>query len=203
MDRKTHWDEVWSARAEDAVSWFQPDPRLSLDLIARAGLGPGASAIDVGGGASRLVDALLERGWSDLAVLDLSAAALERSRARLGAAAGRVRWIEADVAAWRPDRRWALWHDRAVFHFLTEAADRAAYADALRAATAPGAAVIVATFAPDGPERCSGLPVVRYAPEALLAALGPGLELVEAANEDHVTPGGKTQRFQFCRFRRA
>lgn len=200
-DRKAHWQGVYGAKGDEDVSWFQPRPAPSLDLIARAGIGPGASVIDIGGGASRLVDALLGEGIDDVTVLDLSQAALDRVRARIGSVPG-VMLIEADVTHWMPPRRYDLWHDRAAFHFLTDAAERAAYVAALDAALAPGGHAIIATFAPDGPERCSGLPVQRYSPESLAAELGAGFALVDSVTETHVTPGGGAQRFQFSLLRR-
>jgi len=201
MDHKQHWDEVYAQKAEDAVSWFQPRPETSLALIASAGLTQTDALIDVGGGASRLVDALLSEGFTDVTVLDIAAAALEKSRTRLGKDADRVRWIAADVTRWTPERRYRLWHDRAVFHFLTTPAERLAYRRALEAALEPGGTAIIASFALDGPERCSGLPVQRYAPETLAAELGPAFRLKGFRREEHRTPAGKIQRFQYSLFR--
>lgn len=199
---EAHWQGVYEKNAPDRVSWYQAEPRLSLALIARAGIRPDARVVDVGGGASVLVDRLIDRGFADITVLDIAESALARSRARLGPRAERVRWVVADVTGWRPEGSFDLWHDRAVFHFLTEAADRARYVEALRAALAPGGHAIVATFALDGPERCSGLPVVRYGPESLLAELGPGFTLVASEREEHVTPAGRVQPFTYALFRR-
>ena len=201
MDSKQHWDEVYALKAEDAVSWFQPRPELSLALIHAAGLGKTDALIDVGGGASRLVDALLAEGFSDVTVLDIAAAALQKSRARVGRDGDRVHWIAADITRWTPERRYRLWHDRAVFHFLTAPEDRAAYRRVLEAALAPGGTAVIASFALDGPERCSGLPVQRYAPETLAAELGPAFRLKEFRREEHQTPAGKVQRFQYSLFR--
>ena len=203
MDSKQHWDEVYAQKAEDAVSWFQPRPEASLALIAAAGLKPDDPIVDIGGGTSRLVDHLLAAGHKDVTVLDVAAAALEKSRARLGKQAERVHWIVADITRWRPERRYRLWHDRAVFHFLTEAADRAAYRRALEAGLAPGGHAVISSFALDGPERCSGLPVQRYSPETLAAELGAGFNLLEQHQEEHRTPAGKLQRFQYSVFARA
>lgn len=200
--RQAHWDGVYTARPEEALTWFEPEPGPSLALLAGCGLSPDAKVIDVGGGASRLVDALLDRGFDDLTVLDLSPAALARSQARLGARAQKVRWIAADITRFAPTARYALWHDRAVFHFLTEAADRAAYVDVLQRAVAPGGSVLVGTFAPDGPTRCSGLDVVRYDAPGLAAALGPAFSLAESLTHDHPTPAGRVQRFTFVRLTR-
>ena len=201
MDRKQHWDLVYAEKAEDAVSWFQPRPETSLALLHSAGIARSDAVIDVGGGASRLVDALLQEGFSDVTVLDIAAGALEKSRARLKADAGKAHWIAADITRWKPERRYRLWHDRAVFHFLTDPADRAAYRRALEAGLAPGGHVLMASFALDGPERCSGLPVQRYAPETLAMELGTAFTLVSQRHEAHTTPAGKLQRFQYSLFR--
>jgi SAM-dependent methyltransferase len=201
MDRKSHWDGVYAQKAEDAVSWFQGSPGLSLSLIAYAGLAEADPIIDVGGGTSRLVDRLLAAGHQDVTVLDIAAAALQKSRERLGPKAERVRWLAADITRWRPTRRHALWHDRAVFHFLTQPVDRLAYRRALAAGLAAGGTLIIASFALDGPERCSSLPVQRYSPESLAAELGPGFRLLDSRAEDHLTPAGKSQRFQYSVFR--
>jgi len=200
-----HWDGVYGARSEDELTWFEATPALSLELV-RAHLRPREPFIDIGSGASWLVDALLDEGFGPLAVLDLSAAALAVSRQRLGPKADDVSWIEADITTWTPDRDYAVWHDRAVFHFLTTAEDRAGYARALSVALRPGGIAIIATFADDGPEMCSGLPVVRYAPEALaqeLDRLLPGrFETLDARRHMHITPKGNRQSFQYSVFRK-
>jgi trans-aconitate methyltransferase len=191
-ERIEHWNAVYGARQEQALTWFEAEPALSLELIA-AHAQPGEAILDVGGGASRLVDALLDRGCERPAVLDVSQAALDASRARLGARAAKVDWIVADITRWRPDRSFGLWHDRAVFHFLTEAADRQRYRDALHAALSAGGVAIVATFAPDGPQQCSGLPVRRYTPEQIASEIG--LRPVRVQRRAHTTPWGGTQPF--------
>ena len=200
-----HWDGVYGARSEDELTWFEATPALSLELV-REHLQPGEPFIDIGAGASRLVDVLLEEGFGPLTVLDLSGAALAVSRQRLGARGDDVAWIEADITTWEPDRPYAIWHDRAVFHFLTEAEDRAGYARALSGALRAGGIAIIATFADDGPEKCSGLPVMRYAPEALaqeLDRLLPGqFDMVEARRHLHITPKGNRQSFQYSVFRK-
>ena len=201
-DPGAYWDRVYATRAPDEVSWFQRDPRLSLSMIEAAGAGPDEPVIDIGGGVSTLVDALLAAGHRAVTVLDISDKALAAARTRLGARAERVTWIVADVTRWRPDASYAVWHDRAAFHFLTDAGDRTAYLAALRAALRPGGAAIIAAFAADGPERCSGLPVRRYSPDMLAGEIGPEFLLIETADEDHVTPAGVRQHFMFCRFRR-
>ncbi|MET4445950.1 SAM-dependent methyltransferase [Bradyrhizobium sp. GM2.2] len=203
VDRQAHWQSVYATKAEREVSWFQENPAPSLDLVAEAGISTDARIIDVGGGASRLVDGLLERGFNQVAVLDLSAKALEEAKTRIGRRGDGVAWIVADVTTWNPSDTYDLWHDRAAFHFLTNPADRDAYIACLKKAVRPAGHVIIATFAPDGPEKCSGLPIVRYDPEALAATLGPTFELVGSRRRhDHLTPGGNTQRFQFSRFLR-
>jgi trans-aconitate methyltransferase len=185
------------------VSWYQREPAVSLALIADTGLPREAGIIDAGGGASTLVDHLLDRGHTDLAVLDIAESTLDAARTRLGARSNRIDWIAADVTAWTPPRQWDLWHDRAVFHFLVGETDRRAYVAALDAAVAPDGHVVMATFAPEGPDRCSGLPVVRYDEAALGAALGPGFRFVESRREIHRTPGGADQAFLWQRYRRA
>lgn len=202
VERQAHWDEVYAARAETEVTWFEANPAISLALIHAADPGRNAAIIDIGGGASRLVDALLDEGYRDVTVLDLSAAALAMAQARLGARAAAVRWIAADITSWEPAGLFNLWHDRAAFHFLTEPADRAAYLTRLRAALRVGGQLIIGTFAPDGPERCSGLPVQRHDAASLAAVLGPDFALAESRPHEHVTPMGRVQRFQFSRFRR-
>ena len=200
-DLHAHWENVYRSRAERDVSWFQERAEISLELIAATGIGPNAAVIDVGGGASRLVDALLDAGFTDLTVLDLSESALAAAKARLGARSEKVRWIAADVTAWDGPQTCDLWHDRAAFHFLTDPNDRAAYAARVLRAVRPGGHVIVGTFALDGPERCSGLPVVRHDARSVGAALGPSFKLVDSRNHAHRTPTGAIQRFQFSRFR--
>ncbi len=202
MSRKAHWEGVYTQKAPETVSWYQPRAAVSMRLIERAGVSPGDRIIDVGGGASVLVENLLEAGHREVTVLDLSGAALARTRSRLGGRAAAVTWLEADVtAADLPAAGYDLWHDRAVFHFLVEPGDREAYLRTLRQALRPGGHAIIATFAEDGPERCSGLPVRRYGPQQLQAELGEDFELLASEREEHVTPGGAVQRFQYGLFR--
>lgn len=201
-EREEHWNDIYTRKREDEVSWYQPEAAISLDLVARCALPAPAKILDVGGGASRLVDGLLDRGFEDVSVLDVSAAALAKSRERLGERAARVRWIVADVTTFDPPERFDLWHDRAVYHFLTASEDRAAYARSLERAVAPGGHVIVGTFALDGPERCSGLPIVRYDAATLAASLGASFSLVESVRHEHTTPAGKVQAFTFVRLAR-
>jgi SAM-dependent methyltransferase len=202
MDADEHWRRVYEAKRADEVSWYQPVPEASLDALDRLGIGPETSLVDVGGGASSLVDALLDRGWKDLTVVDIAAPALAASQERLGTRSNEVDWRTADIRRWRPDRQFGVWHDRAVFHFLTEPDDRAAYLQAMLAATHAGSHVVIATFAPNGPEQCSGLPVRRYDCEMLGAELGAAFSPVDEWRQAHVTPWGATQSFQWCAFRR-
>lgn len=196
---KQHWEQVYQTKSVDAVSWYQPHAAQSLALVHATGVARSAGIIDVGGGASTLVDDLLADGYMDVSVLDLSGAALGAARQRLGVSAERVTWLEADVTQVDlPMHRYDVWHDRAVFHFLTEVTQRQAYVEQVFRAVRPGGHVIVATFAEDGPEQCSGLPVCRYAAEALHAEFGEAFELVHHAREAHHTPGGKVQQFVYC-----
>ena len=194
---RDHWQKVYATRAPTEVSWYQPVPERSLALIRDTGVPPDAPLLDVGAGASTLVDQLLAAGYTDLTVLDISGTALATAQARLGAAAARVRWVEADITRFTPERRYALWHDRAVFHFLVEPDRRQRYLDTLGAALAPGGHLILATFGPQGPTRCSGLPVQRYAAAELDALLAPRYRLVRSEIEDHRTPAGQPQQFLY------
>jgi trans-aconitate methyltransferase len=203
MIRKDHWNTVYSTKAPDDVSWFQSRPEVSLQLIERTGVTKHEPLIDVGGGASTLVDYLLEAGHTALTVLDISGVALEQARHRLGSRASRVQWIEADVTAFIPPRSFALWHDRAVFHFLTDPDDRRKYRETLAQAVAPHGHVIIAAFALDGPTQCSGLEVVRYDAARICAELGAAFELKEQVVEMHHTPWDTTQSFTYFRFQRA
>jgi ubiquinone/menaquinone biosynthesis C-methylase UbiE len=200
MDRKQHWEQVYSTKASDSVSWFQEHAELSLRLIHNTGLGKDAAIIDVGGGASRLVDDLVDEGYTDLTVLDLSSTAITVARQRLGKRADAVHWIEGDItSAEFPLHRFDIWHDRAVFHFLTDPSDRHAYVERVMRAVRPGGHVIIATFGKEGPEKCSGLPVVRYEPEALHSEFGEAFfTLVEHDKEAHHTPSGTIQQFVYC-----
>lgn len=199
LEAKKHWEHVYESKPSDAVSWYQPHALRSLDLIRRVAPSLGARVLDVGAGASTLVDDLLDAGMTQLSVLDISASALRVARERLGARAGQVRWIEGDITTVPLEPGSVdVWHDRAVFHFLTEPAERAAYVAQVRRAVRPGGHVIVAAFGPDGPLQCSGLPVVRYAPGELHAQFGEAFELVEHQSEDHRTPSGAIQHFVYC-----
>jgi SAM-dependent methyltransferase len=199
--RQLHWENLYQSKGEHDVSWFQDTPTPSLELLDEIGVTPAASVIDIGGGASRLVDRLIERGFRDVTVLDLSEAALAAAKDRLGDRASRVTWIVADVTQWEPMTAYDVWHDRAAFHFLTEEADRAAYLARLRRGLEIGGHAIIATFALDGPARCSGLPVVRYSPDSLRQTLGADFTLITSRNDSHATPWGGTQSFQFSALR--
>jgi hypothetical protein len=199
---KEHWDQVYTEKAPSEVSWFQSEPRASLAVLDRFAVPVSSPFIDIGGGASNLIDALLARGWADVTVVDIAAPALAAAKARLGEAAASVQWEVADITRWQPSRRYGVWHDRAVFHFLTEPAQQAAYRDALLSGTAPDALVIIATFAPDGPEKCSGLTVQRHDAASLAAALGSEFTLLDDWREEHLTPWGLAQKFIWCVFRR-
>jgi len=201
-DRKNHWENVYTTKAEDEVSWFQDDPAISLELIGLIGAAPQSSIIDIGGGASRLVDRLVTRGFSRVTVLDISKAALEVARRRLGDCADAAQWVVADVTRWTPAQSFDIWHDRAAFHFLGDRSDRAAYVACLKKAVPIGGHVIIGTFAIDGPEKCSGLPVSRYDAASLAGQFGEGFELLAERRQDHTTPWKSQQRFQFCVFRR-
>ena len=203
MNDRQHWEQVYQSKAADAVSWYQAHPTTSLAFIADSALALDAPIIDVGGGASTLVDHLLELGYSNVTVLDISAPALLQAQARLGAAKARqVHWLAEDVTRFAPSRSYALWHDRAVFHFLTDDAARGDYIATVRRSLAPGGTVIVATFAADGPDRCSGLQVTRYDADTLSALFGSGFERVATGRDMHVTPWGSTQAFTYLRLRR-
>jgi SAM-dependent methyltransferase len=200
--RAQHWDGVYGSKAEDAVSWFQETAETSLELLDRLALPAGTRLVDVGGGASRLVDELLVRGGCEVTVLDVAAAGLARAQSRLGPAAAEVTWVVADVTDWQPEQTYDVWHDRAVFHFLVDEDDRRHYVRTLRSALRVGGHVVVATFAVDGPEQCSGLPVVRYDAASLARALGPGWDQVASRRQVHRTPWGGEQPFTWLLLRR-
>jgi SAM-dependent methyltransferase len=201
VDLVEHWETVHERVGPRGGSWYQAEPRMSLALIQALGVATDTPIIDVGGGSSRLVDELIQRGFSDISVLDVSAQALQRSRSRLGEAATRVRWLREDLLEWEPPRAYGLWHDRALFHFLVEPEQRGRYVSVLRASLWPGGLLIMATFAPDGPEGCSDLPVARYGPQDLVDVLGEGFTCLGSWREDHATPGGATQPFTWVALR--
>lgn len=203
MDRKAHWESLYTTRQPTEVSWYQPEPTRSLELLRDFGAGPDTTIIDVGGGDSTLVDAVVARRLGRMTVLDISGAALQRARARLGDRAGEVTWIEADVTrAELPARAYDVWHDRAVFHFLTDPEDRARYAATAAVALREGGILLMATFAPEGPTRCSDLEVVRYSAAELARTLGDAFTLVRDFHDVHRTPAGGEQAFTVAVLRR-
>ena len=201
FDRKQHWEKVYSSKSPFEVSWYEADPELSLRLINDTGVERGAAIIDVGGGASNLVAMLSELGYQDLSVLDISANALAQAKLRMKDADCDVHWYEEDITRFEPPRKFDLWHDRAVFHFLTSQEDRDSYVAVLKKALAPGSHLVIMTFAIDGPVKCSGLDIVQYDSDKMLAALGEHFKLVEEGVEIHTTPAGGQQKFVFFRFK--
>lgn len=199
-NRKAHWNRIYSDTLPQTLSWYQSNPTLSLKLIRHAGLNVDEPIIDIGGGASLLVDELLTAGYSRVAVLDVAASALARTRQRLGGRAAAVEWFAADVTTFIAPHLFSLWHDRAVFHFLTDAIDRRRYLKTLKRTLTPNGQLVMATFAIGGPTRCSGLDIVQYDADKLTAELGADFTLAEQAMETHQTPIGKTQRFAYFRF---
>lgn len=201
VERRAHWDDRYRTIGAGAVSWYEPAPRLSLAMLELGGLDPSCSVLDLGGGASSLARTLLDRGVHDVSVLDISADAIDIARESMEHPA-LIDWIVADLTEWMPTRTWDLWHDRAVFHFLTEPTQRAHYRTALDQGLAPGGAVCLATFASDGPTQCSGLDVVRYSPEEVLAELDLDLHEVASGRYLHTTPSGSVQPFSWIVARR-
>ena len=197
VSRKEHWEHVYETKGPTELSWFQDSPSTSLALIRATGVPPEAPVIDIGAGASSLVDELQNAGFSNITVLDIANAAIVVSRARLGDAASSVKWVSADVLEWVPKGRYYLWHDRAVFHFLVDEAAAKTYLNTMRAALVPGGYFILATFGPEGPERCSGLAVQRYSIDMLTGLLGRDFELQSHELEDHTTPAGNVQQFLY------
>lgn len=195
------WEGVYRSKEEAETSWFEDRPQVSLDLIAETGAGKDAAIVDVGAGSSRLVDCLLDQGFRRITVLDLSETALRTARARLPPDAP-VEWVVANVLHWQPSGRFDVWHDRAAFHFLTEASDQDAYLRVMDRALVPGGHAIIGTFAPNGPSSCSGLPVARYDVALLSERLGSGYRLVRSLSHEHRTPWDSVQRFHFALFRK-
>lgn len=204
MQSKEHWEAVYTSKSSERVSWFQTHAKLSLQLINETGVLADASIIDVGGGASTLVDDLLDSGFSNITVLDVSATALAAAQQRLGSRAQAVQWMEVNITELQlPQDAYDVWHDRAVFHFLISTQERHAYVGQVLRSVRPGGHVIVATFAEDGPTQCSGLPVARYSAEELHAEFGARFTLLRHVKEDHHTPSGALQRFVYCYFRKS
>lgn len=201
-DDRAHWESTYAEKAPEEVSWYEPLPQRSLELIRATGVDHDAGILDVGGGASSLAAQLLGMGYTDLTVADISPAALAHARAEMGDAAARISWIEADVRTHDFGRRYELWHDRAVFHFMVSPADREGYLEVLRRTLRLGGHLVIATFGPQGPTRCSGLPVQRYSAEELEGVLGEDFELVSSSLATHSTPSGAGQQFLYAHFRR-
>ncbi len=200
FDRKAHWQSVYQKKSPLDVSWYQKEPKLSLGLIHRTGVQSDETIIDVGSGASVLVDYLYKEGFTNLSVLDISANALASAKKRLGDSANGIKWVESDVTEFSPPHQFTLWHDRAVFHFLTDKSDRNNYVKVLKNVLKPNGHLIIATFAIGGPEKCSGLEIVQYDSSRLMVELGEDFELAEAKNEVHITPTNKEQKFRYFRF---
>ncbi len=202
FNRKDHWEHVYSDKEATEVSWFQQCPENSLGLIKATGVEKSARIIDIGGGASTLVDFLLAAGYQDLSVLDIAQSAIEQAKDRLGQDAAKIKWIVQDITKFTTEEAFDVWHDRAVFHFLTDGEDRLSYVKAMTDALKPGAHAIIATFNLDGPEKCSGLEIVQYSPESLSAIFSEDFQLIETSTEQHETPSGGSQSFVYCRFKR-
>lgn len=202
FDRQKHWENIYQTKSLPEVSWYQPVPETSLDLIAELQIPTQAAIIDVGGGDGFLVDELLDRGYTDLSVLDLSQTALQRAQSRLGARAAAVHWICADVAHFSPGRTYDLWHDRAAFHFLTEPAEIAHYAETAAASIKPGGYLIIGTFSENGPLKCSGIPIRQYTETQLSETFGESFEKIRCFTLDHPTPFGTVQNFIFGCFQK-
>ena len=199
-DRKTHWENVYGEKSSLEVSWFKKQPRLSLQLIKNAQLSQNDPIIDIGGGASTLVDYLSDGGYKNISVLDISGKALACTKTRLGNKSAEIEWFEDDITLFKPPHQFSLWHDRAVFHFLTDKADRNSYINILKKALEENGHLIIAAFYIGGPTKCSGLDIVQYDAEKLLSELGDGFKLIEQANETHMTPANKEQKFGYFHF---
>lgn len=200
MNRKQHWEDVYRNKPIDEVSWHQERPHRSLELIEQSAIAKDALIIDVGAGASRLEDHLLQEGYQNIAVLDISAAAIQHAKQRLGTEADRVEWFVSDITEFHPPHGFHLWHDRAVFHFLTAEEDRQKYKSVLTQHLQPGGWLIIATFALDGPTMCSGLEIVQYDQDTMQAFLGDRFKLIRHVFEEHTTPANKVQKFHFFMF---
>ncbi len=197
-DERAHWESAYAERAPEEVSWYEPLPKLSLELIGATGLGHEASILDVGGGASSLAAALFSMGYTDLTVADISPAALAHARTALGSSAARITWVEADIRTHDFGRSYEIWHDRAVFHFMVDAADRNHYLDVLRKTLKPGGHLVLGTFGPQGPTECSGLPVERYGADDIQRILGEDFTLLSSSIVVHCTPSGGRQQFHYA-----
>lgn len=202
FDRKAHWDSIYTTKALTEVSWYQPVPETSLELIARCEPSVSDALMDIGGGDSFLADELLDRGFEGISILDISEKALERARKRLDKRASQIQWINSDILRFIPETDYFIWHDRAAFHFLTDPAEIAHYADLVSQAVKPGGYLIIGTFATDGPTKCSGIEIQQYDEASMRAVFEPNFQSIEFVKTEHPTPFGTTQQFLFGRFRR-
>lgn len=203
IDKSSYWNQVYQTKGEANVSWFQTNPEPSSELIRRYTPDQSAAIIDIGGGASRLIDHLLADGFHNLTVMDISSEAIAIAGSRIGNKGDVVKWIVSDVTKWKPDDIYDMWHDRAVFHFLTDSLDQTAYIQNLKRALKPGGYFVIGTFALDGPEKCSGLPVMRHSPKTLQDLFGKEFLLIESQKHNHQTPFLSVQSFQCCVFQHA
>jgi trans-aconitate methyltransferase len=200
FDRKKHWETIYQTKNFTDVSWYQSKPKTSIDLIERAGISKTAKIIDIGGGDSLLVDNLLEKGYTDITVLDISETALSKAKQRLGTKAARVKWLVRDVSYFSPPEKYDLWHDRAVFHFLTKEPEVKNYFSSVRSGLSDGGSLIIGTFSPDGPQKCSGIEIRQYSEQSISEIFKQGFNKKECITIDHTTPFGTTQNFLFCSF---
>lgn len=203
MNKKAHWEKVYSTKQLNEVSWYQPNPSVSLDFIKELGIPKEASVIDIGGGDSLLVDYLLQAGYTDITVLDISEAAIERAKKRLGVKANLVTWIVSDIMEFNPVRSYEFWHDRATFHFLTTENDIQSYLLISQKAIKPGGKLLIGTFDENGPEKCSGLPVKQYSEESMSTTIRRWFEKIKCIHTDHLTPFNTIQHFLFCSFKKS
>lgn len=201
-DRKEHWEKIYGTKKSDEVSWFQRYPKTSMEFVRLFNLPLDAKIIDVGGGDSNLIDTLLDQGYTDITVLDISANAIERTKARLGEKAARVKWIVSDVTEFEPAEQYDFWHDRAAFHFLTSEALADKYVAIAKRGIKPGGYLVLGTFSESGPKKCSGLDIQQYSEESMSAKFTDGFERIRCVHEDHTTPFDTVQHFLFCSFRR-
>ena len=203
MNKKGHWENVYSTKQLNEVSWYQPNPSVSLQFVNELGISPNNSIIDIGGGDSLLVDHLLDAGFTDITVLDISEAAIERAKKRLGARAEQVHWIVSDITDFRPERSYDFWHDRATFHFLTTDSEIQTYLAISQDALVSGGKLMIGTFAENGPEKCSGLPVKQYSEESMSQTIRRWFEKIKCIHTDHITPFNTIQHFLFCSFNKS
>lgn len=201
-DRKAHWENIYRTKKRHEAGWYQPVPSTSLEQISLLDIDPGSRIIDVGGGDSALADHLLDNGFTNLTVLDISLAAIERAQARLGKNAGKIKWIVSDIVRFNPPQTYDVWHDRAAFHFLTSEEEINTYVRTVSGAVRPGGYFIIGTFSDRGPTKCSGLDITQYASESLCARFAPAFRKVRCFSPDHITPGGVIQHYTFCCFQR-